>query len=88
MLRRTIIYWISVALRLALWGGVALLGFYVYQRGVEQSVEDLGWILGYLGGLEAEGDRIGHSRAQKKATDARGVPRSGPKGRTRGGGWA
>ena len=77
-----------MALRLALWVGMALLGVYVYQRGVEQSVEDLGWVLGYLGGLEAEGDRIGQARARGKATDAGRMRGVNSRGRTRGGGWS
>ena len=85
MLRRQIMYWISMAIRLAMWAGVALLGVYVYHRGVEQSIEDLGWILGYLSELGDQGERIGQARAQKRAADARRVPKQAPRGRTRGG---
>lgn len=87
MLRRTIIYWISVALRLALWAAVAGVGIYVWQRGVEQSVKDFGWVIGFLAGLENEGERIGHAKASRRAGDASRMPKRGPKGRARGAGW-
>ena len=87
MLRKSIIYWLGLALRLALWAMVAGVGVYVWQRGFEQSIEDLGWVMGFLEGLGDEGERIGQNRAYRKAGDARRMPRSGPRGRTRGGGW-
>ena len=80
-------FWVSMGMKLVLWVGVGLLGFYVYQRGVDQSIEDLGWILGYLAEVGDEGERIGQTKARRKAADARRVPNSGPRGRTRGGGW-
>ena len=81
-------YWISFAVRIGFWLGVGLLGVYAYHRGLERSIEDLGWLLGYLGELESEGDRIGKTRAKRTAADARRVPKSGPnRGRSRGGGW-
>ena len=87
MLRRQIMYWISLGLRLALWGGIGIAGFYVYLRGLDQSFEDLGWLLGFLAQLGDEGEKIGQSKAREKAADAR---RAGARsrGRTRGGGWS
>ncbi|MCJ1312962.1 hypothetical protein MMC25_006638 [Agyrium rufum] len=87
MVRRQIMSWISFWIRASVWIGVALLGFYVYQRGVDQSIEDFGYVLGYLGQLEDQGERIGQAKAQKKAAYAKGRTGSGPRGRTRGGGW-
>lgn len=81
-------YWISVALRLLLWASLALVGFYVYQRGVEQSLEDLGWVLGFFAGLEDEGERIGKTKGRQKMADARRADSGGPRRRTRGGGWS
>lgn len=90
MVRKTVVYWIGVAVRLALWLIVAAVGVYVWQRGVEASVEDLGWVLGYLAGLGDEGERIGKGRAARREGDARRIPRRQPgsRGRTRGAGWS
>ncbi|MCJ1284776.1 hypothetical protein MMC26_004112 [Xylographa opegraphella] len=87
ILRRQIIYWISLVLKLLLWAAVALAGFYVYQRGVEQSLEDLGWVLGYFAALEDEGERLGQTKGKAKMAQARNSERRAPRGRTRGGGW-
>ena len=87
ILRRQIIYMISVTLRLLLWGTVALVGFYVYQRGVEQTLEDAGWLMGFLNGLGDEGEKIGKAKGRQKMADARRASAAGPRGRTRGGGW-
>ncbi|MCJ1394036.1 hypothetical protein MMC18_006914 [Xylographa bjoerkii] len=87
ILRRQIIYWISVTLKLLLWASLALIGFYVYQRGIEQSLEDLGWVLGYFAALEDEGERLGQTKGNSKMAQARRAERQAPRGRTRGGGW-
>ncbi|KAL9116666.1 MAG: hypothetical protein Q9187_006809 [Circinaria calcarea] len=87
MLRRQIMYWISLGLRLALWTGIGLVGFYVYQRGLDQSLEDLAGLLSFLAQLGDEGEKIGQTKAKRKAAEARRAG-SGPRGRTRGGGWS
>ncbi|MCJ1475910.1 hypothetical protein MMC13_004574 [Lambiella insularis] len=87
ILRRQIMYWMSLALRLLLWASVGLIGFYVYQRGGEQSLEDLGWILGFFAGLEDEGERIGKTKGRQKMGDAKRAASAGQRRRTRGGGW-
>ncbi|MCJ1461548.1 hypothetical protein MMC07_000145 [Pseudocyphellaria aurata] len=90
MVRKTVLYWIGVAVRLALWLIVAAVGVYVWQRGVEASVEDLGWVVGYLAGLGDEGERIGKGRAARREGDARRIPKRQPgsRRRTRGAGWS
>ncbi|KAL9007160.1 MAG: hypothetical protein Q9188_000094 [Gyalolechia gomerana] len=87
MVRRTVIYWISLAIRLVMYVGVVIVGMWVYQRGVEQSLEDLGWLVGLLAGLSEQGERVGHAKAAGRTREARKVPKSSPRGRTRGGGW-
>lgn len=87
MLRRTVIYWISVAIRLAMYATVAVIGMWIYQRGLEQSLEDLGWIVGLLAGLGEHGERVGHARAAGRASQARKIPKGSSRGRTRGAGW-
>ena len=87
-MRKTIISWISMAIRLGLWLFVGFVGVYVWQRGVEQSVEDFGWVWGLLVGLGEEGERIGGQRARGRERDARRVrgpgAGAGKRGRTRG----
>jgi hypothetical protein len=87
ILRRQIVYWISVAVRLSMWVAVAVVGFYVYQRGLEQSLEDVGWVIGLLAGLGDEGEKIGKAKGRQKMADAKRAQAGGPRGRTRGGGW-
>ena len=86
-LRRTIIYWISVAIRLGMWASIIGVGLYVSQRGIEQSFEDFGWVWGLFAGLGEEGERVGKRRAAGRERDARRMAGSGPSGRTRGAGW-
>ena len=88
ILRRQLVYWISVALKLLLWGAVALVGFYVYQRGVDQSLEDFMWVLSYVAALEDEGERLGQTKGKAKMAQAKRSERGAPRGRTRGGGWS
>lgn len=87
MLRRTVIYWIGMAIRLAMYGSVVILGMWIYQRGLEQSLEDLGWIVGLLVGLGEQGERVGHAKAAGRAKEARKIPKGSPMGKTRGAGW-
>ena len=81
-MRRTIIYWISLAIKLALWASVAAVGLYVYQRGVEQSFEDFGYVVGFLQGLGEEGQKVGGAKAKYRERDARRV--SAKRARARG----
>lgn len=67
-----------------MWVGMAGLGWYVWQRGVEQSLEDAGWVWGLLAGLEEEGERVGWRRAGRRERE---VCNAGKRGRTRGAGW-
>ncbi|KAL8795273.1 MAG: hypothetical protein Q9195_002284 [Heterodermia aff. obscurata] len=87
VLRRTIIYWISIAVRLVIWGAIVGAGVYVYYRGVEESIEDAGYLLGVLSGWESEGKREGYRRASRRQREARNYGKRTPRGRTRGAGW-
>lgn len=88
MLRRTVLYWAKVAFKLAFYALMVGAGIYVWQRGLEQSLKELGWVVGLIMGLEDEGERIGSSRATARDRDARKIPRyRGSQGRTRGAGW-
>lgn len=87
VVRRTVIYWIWLTVRLALWTAVAMVGVYAWQQGAEKTVEDLGWLVGFVAGLQDEGERIGNMRASRTAWEARGMSRNRSNGKTRGGGW-
>ncbi|KAL8694355.1 MAG: hypothetical protein Q9218_000992 [Villophora microphyllina] len=87
MVRRTVIYWISLAIRLLMYLSVAVMGMWIYQRGVEQSLEDIGWIVGLLAGLGETGERVGHAKAAGRAREARRMPKGSSRGRTRGAAW-
>lgn len=80
-------YWVAMAVRLMFWVAVAGAGVYVYGRGVEQTVEDVGWVVGLLAGLEEEGKRVGEREARGRRGRAEGLGKKTPRGRTRGKGW-
>ena len=86
-MRRTIMYWMSMAIQLGMWVAVAGTIFYVSQRGMEQSIEDFGWAWGLFAGLGEEGGKIGGRKATGKERAARRMAGSGQRGRTRGAGW-
>ena len=86
-MRRTIIYWVGLAIRMSLWFAIGGLGLYVWQRGFDQSVEDFGYVWGFLQGLGNEGERIGGQKARGRERDARRMAGAGKRGRTRGAGW-
>lgn len=86
-MRRTVLYWVRLAIRMGLWLAVGGLGFYVWRRGFDQSVEDFGFVWGFLQGLGVEGERIGGQKARGRARDAERMTGVGRRGRTRGAGW-
>ena len=71
--RRTIVFWISLVIRLGLYAGVVGLGIYVWQRGLEQSLQDLAWAWGLFEGLSEQGQQVGGKRASSKEREARKV---------------
>lgn len=42
---RAIMFWVNMAIRLAFWGSIAVLGVWVYNRGVDGFVEDAGGLI-------------------------------------------
>lgn len=88
IVRNTILSWIKMILRLGVWALVAAVGLYVWLNGIEQSMESLGWVLGYMAGLENEGERIGNMKASRRTRDASRISTRGHRGRTRGAGWS
>lgn len=49
--RRVIVFWVMLVLRLAFWGAVIGLAYYVYKVGWEDAVEGLGWAWGVAEGF-------------------------------------
>ena len=86
-MRRTIIYWVGLAIRIGLWLAVSGLGVYVWQRGFDQSVEDFGYVWGFLQGLGDEGERIGGQKARGRERNVKRMAGASKRGRTRGAGW-
>lgn len=80
-------YWVGLAFKMGLWLAVGGLGWYVWQRGFDQSVEDFGYVWGFLQGLGDAGERIGGQKARGRERDARRMAGAGKRGRTRGAGW-
>lgn len=87
IVRNMVLSWIRIVLKLSVWVLVAAVGLFVWLNGIEQSLEILGWAVGYLAGLENEGERIGSAKAARRSRDASRVSTRGHKRRTRGAGW-
>ena len=60
MMYRAVIFWVNLALRLVFWGGILVVGFWVYNRGPEGFVEDVQGLEGQLDQIEK---RIAELRA-------------------------
>ena len=88
-IRRTLMFWIGVVARLGFFALLAASVLYVWQRGLEQSLGDFGWLWGLLEGLGDEGQRMGDRRARGREREAQRVKHAsaGRRGRTRGAGW-
>ncbi|KAF2842172.1 hypothetical protein M501DRAFT_1013532 [Patellaria atrata CBS 101060] len=41
MLRRAVVFWITMAIRLIFWAGLLFAGLYLYNRGLEDTVDDI-----------------------------------------------
>ena len=87
IVRNMIFSWIRMILKLGVWALVAAVGLYVWLNGIEQSMESLGWVIGYMAGLENEGERIGNIKASRRTRDANRISTRGHRRRTRGAGW-
>ncbi|KAJ5546618.1 Nuclear pore assembly and biogenesis protein APQ12 [Penicillium frequentans] len=69
--RRLVMFWVMLAFRVAFWGSLIGLGFYVYQVGVENAGRDLGWLFGVAMGFVEDFQKGG-------STSGGWVPGSGP----------
>lgn len=48
---RVIVFWVSLGLRLAFWGLVALVVYYAYTLGLAECLRDFGWVAGVIDGF-------------------------------------
>ena len=70
ILRRQIISFITFAIKTIMWISIAVIGIYVYNRGVEESFEDLMAVVGMFSALEKEGEKKGRRMAGQKMKQA------------------
>ncbi|KAJ5561949.1 Nuclear pore assembly and biogenesis protein APQ12 [Penicillium sp. DV-2018c] len=68
---RVVMFWVFLVLRLAFWGSLLGLGWYIYSVGIENAGRDLGWIGGVFMGLLGE--------FQEKSKTAAAAYAKGPK---------
>jgi hypothetical protein len=47
MAYRAVMFWVNMVLRLVFWGAIVVLGMWVYNRGVDGFVEDIGGLVEY-----------------------------------------
>ncbi|KAL1791950.1 hypothetical protein ACET3X_009701 [Alternaria dauci] len=67
MMYRAVIFWVNLALRLALWGGILVVGFWVYNRGPEGFVQDVQGLVEYwLGQYEMYSQEVKGFQQQKE----------------------
>ena len=67
MMYRAVIFWVNLALRLVFWGGILVVGFWVYNRGPEGFVEDVQGLVEYwLGQYEMYSREVKGFQQQKE----------------------
>jgi hypothetical protein len=50
MMYRAVMFWVNMALRLVFWGAIVVLGMWVWNRGVDGFVDDVGGLMEYWTG--------------------------------------
>ncbi|KGO66072.1 Nuclear pore assembly and biogenesis protein, APQ12 [Penicillium italicum] len=51
---RVVMFWVTLAFRLAFWGSILGLGWYVYSVGIENAGRDFGWFCGAIYGFVSD----------------------------------
>jgi hypothetical protein len=68
MMYRTVIFWVSLALRLTMWGAIGMTGFWIYNRGVDGFVEDVhGLVEHWTGEYQKYAGEVKRFQSQKEA---------------------
>lgn len=55
--RRIVLFWVSLAIRVAFWGALAVIAWYVYYAGWEKAGRDVGWVWGVVMGFAEDFQR-------------------------------
>ncbi|KAF7717094.1 Uncharacterized protein PECH_004495 [Penicillium ucsense] len=93
-----VMWWVRFIVRVAFWGLVVFAGFYVYNFGVDKTVQDAGRLVGFAMGFaeqvwnmveSASANRNGHGNGNQKGSWNRGASGSGwnSNGGASGGRW-
>lgn len=86
--RRTVFFWIAIAFKVLFYVTLGFVGVYVYQRGVEESMEDVVKLLDWYGSLSGQAKREGGRKAREFEREAQRAQYGGSGGRrSRGRGW-
>jgi hypothetical protein len=65
---RAVIFWVKLALQMVLWGGILVVGLWVYNRGLEGFVEDAQGLIEYwLGQYEMYSQEVKGFQQQKES---------------------
>ncbi|KAH8731172.1 nuclear pore assembly and biogenesis-domain-containing protein, partial [Phaeosphaeriaceae sp. PMI808] len=68
MMYRAVLFWINMAIRLALWGGLLVLGTWIWSRGVDGFIEDVsGMVEHWSGEYEKYSEEVKSFREQDRA---------------------
>ena len=86
--RRTIFFWIAFAFKILFYTSLAGVGIYIWQRGIEQSLEDFVILIDMFEGMRGQAKRKGGQKARGYEREAERVQYGGRGGRrSRGNGW-
>lgn len=67
MMYRAVMFWINMALRLVFWGAIAVLGLWIWNRGVDGFVEDVSGLGEYwVGEYEKYSGEVKKFQGQKE----------------------
>lgn len=68
MMYRAVIFWVNMAVRLVFWGGIVVLGLWVWNRGVDGFVDDVSGLMEYwTGQYEKYSGEVKMFQEQKEA---------------------
>jgi hypothetical protein len=67
MMYRAVMFWVNMALRLVFWGAIVMLGMWLWNRGVDGFVDDVGGLVEYwTGQYEKYSGEVKMAKEQKE----------------------
>lgn len=67
MMYRAVLFWVNMVIRLVLWGGLLILGFWIWSRGVDGFMDDVGGLFEHwTGEYEKYGGEIKKFQQQQE----------------------